>query len=452
MELRGKRILVVGLARSGRAAATLLVARGARVTVTDVKREEELGEAVDGLKSLPIVFSLGSYPEVSRRAFDLVVTSPGVPPTAPPLRQAAQSGVPVWSELELAARLLKGRIIGITGTNGKTTTTSLLGHILRKAGRDVVVAGNIGIPLSGEVAQGAGRPERWWVLEVSSFQLEFTAGFRPEIAVFLNLTPDHLDWHGTLEDYAAAKRRIFANQGPGDWAVLNGDDPAVASCAAGVKSRVIWFSRSSLPGQGVGVRDGMIAYRLPGGEGVLGPAGGLRLPGSHNLENALAAAAAALSAGVAPEEVWAGLATFPGVPHRLEFVRTVNGVKYVNDSKATNPESVLRALDAFTEPIILIAGGRSKGGDFAALARKIRERARYLILLGEAAPLLARAAREAGFTAIREVADLEAAVQEAARLARPGDVVLLSPACASWDMFRDFEERGNLFRELVHRL
>ncbi|MDH7576414.1 MAG: UDP-N-acetylmuramoyl-L-alanine--D-glutamate ligase [Bacillota bacterium] len=454
LDFQGKKVLVIGIARSGQAALRFLTSSGAQVTATDLKQEEDLGKEFQELKELPATFVTGRYPRVKRGEYDLIIISPGVPPTIFPVQKARKLGIPVWSELELAARLIKQPIIAVTGTNGKTTTTSLLGFIFQKAGIDCIVAGNIGIPLIQEVERTRRARDHvaYWVVEVSSFQLELIETFRPRIAVFLNLTPDHLDRHGTLENYGRTKARIFENQSPGDFAVLNYDDPWLLKLAPDLKSQIYWFSRQGLPGAGIGREGDWIKFTNNRAKDVLCAVHDIKLPGPHNLENALAAAAAALLAGIKQEVIVQALATFPGVPHRMELVRVINGVKYVNDSKGTNPESVLKALDAYQEPVILIAGGKNKGSDFCSLAKKINQKVKALILLGEAAPLIGKAVRAAGFYQIWEVASLTDAVQTAYFLAQPGDVVLLSPACASWDMFRDFEERGNLFRQLVNQL
>lgn len=442
------------MARSGQAAARFLANIGAQVTGTDLKTEEELGADFQELKKLPITFVLGEHPPMRAGAYDLVIVSPGVPSTIPLLKAAEGLGIPIWSELELAGRFIEEPIIAVTGTNGKTTTTSLIGYIFRQAGIDAVVAGNIGIPLSGEVEKirHSGRKVRYWIVEVSSFQLECVQQFRPYIAVFLNVTPDHLDRHGNLMEYGRTKLRIFANQRPDDYAVLNLDDPWIHNNLPVLRSSSFWFSRRTLPENGIGVQDGLISFSREGRREILCPVKDVRIPGPHNLENALAGAAASLLAGIGIEVVAKALSTFPGVPHRLEPVGVVDGVKYVNDSKGTNPESVLKALDSFKEPIILIAGGRHKGSDLSELAKKIKEKVKALILLGEAAPIIRDAVSDEGFTNIWNVASLKEGVQTAAKLASPGDVVLLSPACASWDMFRDYEERGDIFRQLVKEL
>ncbi|MGD0621190.1 MAG: UDP-N-acetylmuramoyl-L-alanine--D-glutamate ligase [Thermacetogeniaceae bacterium] len=455
LNLEGKKVLVIGLARSGQAVARFLAGVGARVTGTDIKEDADLGEeALNELRALPLTLVTGGYPEMQEGQYDLAVVSPGVPLTIPPVKAAERLGIPVWSELELAARFVREPIIAVTGTNGKTTTTALTGYIFQQAGRQGLVAGNIGIPLIREVERASQQGLRvdYWILEVSSFQLERSLEFHPHIAVFLNLTPDHLDRHTTLEEYGRVKARVFANQCPEDFAVLNLDDPWVADHMHGLSARECWFSTQRAPSGGIGVADGSIVYESGGVRQVLCPVQEVRIPGRHNLENALAAAAAALLTGIDREVIATALSTFPGVPHRLELAGVVGGVKYVNDSKGTNPESVLKALDSFREPIILIAGGKPKGSDFTRLAERIRTRVKALILLGQAAPQIEQAVRAAGYTAVWNESDLEGCVRTAARLATPGDLVMLSPACASWDMFRDYEERGDLFKKLVQNL
>lgn len=454
----GKRVLVVGMARSGQAAARFLAGLGARVTGTDIREDAVQGAALAELQTLSVDLVTGGYPPLREGRYDLVLVSPGVPPTIPPIRAAAGLGVPVWSELELASRFVNKPIIAVTGTNGKTTTTALTGYIFQQAGRRALVAGNIGIPLIQEVErerrQGPGAD--YWIIEVSSFQLERSLTFHPHIAVLLNLTPDHLDRHATLEGYGGVKMQVFANQDAGDFAVLNLDDPWVAANARGLRAGECWFSTRQAPRPGVwgagvdvGVDGGSVVYRRHGARQVLCPVRDVRIPGRHNLENALAAVSTALLAGIDPGQIARSLSTFPGVPHRLEPVAEIAGVKYVNDSKGTNPESVLRALDSYREPIILIAGGKPKGGDFSSLAAGIGSRVKALILLGQAAPQIERAVRACGYTAIWNEGSLEGCVSTAARLAEAGDLVLLSPACASWDMFSDYEERGDLFKQLV---
>lgn len=451
MELNGRRVLVVGAGKSGLAAANFLARKGAHTTVTDVKGADELDGRLSGLDER-VALALGSYPDVTRETWDLVIVSPGVPADIPPLVQARAAGVEVIGELELAWRFARAPVVAVTGTNGKTTTTALIGEIFRTAGRRTLVAGNIGTPFSTAVEDFGS--EDVIVLEVSSFQLEAAPTFRPHVALVLNITPDHLDRHGSMEAYIAAKARIFANQGPDDRTILNADDPPTAALAARCPGQVIFFSRRHRLDQGIFVHRGEIVVNGgdPDGLQAVCPVDALRIPGAHNLENALAAVGAAWAMGVPVPAIARGLQAFQGVPHRLELVGVVGGVRYINDSKGTNPDASIKALEAFTEPIVLIAGGRNKGNDFRPFAARFRDKVRALVVLGEAADEIARAAAEAGLREIRSAPDLPSAVRAAANLARPGDIVLLSPACASWDMFRNYEERGDLFRMVVKEM
>ncbi|MGB4505261.1 MAG: UDP-N-acetylmuramoyl-L-alanine--D-glutamate ligase [Syntrophaceticus sp.] len=452
--LQGKKVLVIGMARSGQAAVRFLLKQGALVTGTDQKDEQLFGAEFQEFKKQPISLITGGYPEVKPGDFDLIIVSPGVPKNIEPILAAEKLNIPIWSELELAGRFIKEPIIAVTGTNGKTTTTSLLGFIFKKAGLEVVVAGNIGVPLIQEVEKDLDDTRRaaYWIVEVSSFQLERIEVFRPHIGVFLNLAPDHLDRHGDLETYGRTKARLFANQGAADYAVYNLDDPWVSRHMITVPSQRCGFSCCKLPDRGIGIEGEQIYYTFQGRKEHLCAVQDIRMPGYHNLENVLAAAAASLLAGVDQDDVVQALTSFPGVPHRLEEVRVLNGVRYVNDSKGTNPEAVVKALDSYNNPIILIAGGRHKGSNLDGLAKKIRERVKALILLGEAAPLFREAVMAEGFSNIWEAQTLFEAVTLAHSIARNGDVVLLSPGCASWDMFRDYEERGDLFRKAVGEL
>ena len=410
------RALVVGLARSGHAAALALARRGVQVVAADRSRD------VDGsrLASAGVEVRLGTEEESLLDGVELVVKSPGVPAAAPLVAAARERGIPVWGEIELGARLLSNPLVGVTGTNGKTTTTELLGAIFRAAGRDVAVAGNVGRALTE--LDGKLDDRAWIVCELSSFQLEDSETLRPRVAVLLNLEPDHLDRHGTLDAYRDAKLRVFRNQTPDDAAVVPRGFPPVPG-----QARRIEFDRA----------DPLPAEPL--------------IAGAHNRENAAAACAAARAAGIDDAAIGAALRSFPGVPHRLELVAERHGVRYVNDSKATNTASARRGIAAFERPLHLILGGSPKGESFEELARALPETVRSVLLIGAAAGELAAALDGAGL-AYRRVGTLEAAVHAAAGAARPGDVVLLSPACASYDQFRDFEERGETFRRLVETL
>ena len=445
--LAGRRVAVVGLARSGIAAARLLREAGADVVAIDRKPIHALTSEARALASLGVRL-LDSRTDPLREA-ELVVVSPGVPVDGEQLAFARRRGVAIIGELELGWRASDAEAVAITGTNGKTTTTALTGALLARSGRPVLVAGNIGNPLTADAVSVPS--EGWLVLEVSSFQLETIVTFRPRLAAVLNVTPDHLDRHRTFATYAATKARIFENQRPGDGAVLNQDDAGARALAPDVRGDLVWFSRRQELPRGVFVHDGWIVARFDGPREPICPLDEIPLRGAHNVENVLAAAACACWLGVAPAEIRAGIAAFRGVPHRIEFVRTVAGVAYYNDSKGTNVESTIRALESFSEPIVLIAGGKGKGQDFGPLARAARGRLQRAVLIGEDAPRL-EAALSAENIAVTRCGSLAEALEIARRATTPGGVVLLSPACASFDMFDNFEHRGDVFKDLVVRL
>nr|WP_143147751.1 UDP-N-acetylmuramoyl-L-alanine--D-glutamate ligase [Desulforamulus hydrothermalis] len=450
MDLAGKNVLVVGAGVSGRAVCEFLHNKGARVTLTDAKPREQMAEMADQLSRQGIKPVFGEYPPVSRQDYDLLVVSPGVPLTVDPVVQAGAAGVPVLGELELAYRFARAPVIAITGTNGKTTTTSLIGQMFKDAGYKTLVAGNIGLPLISEIEHYTA--DDIVVAEVSSFQLETACLFSPKVAVILNITPDHLDRHGSMEAYIKAKANIFTRQQPSDWTVLNYDDPVTRQLAEDCPAQVIFFSRRHILEKGSFVQDNKIVFADRSGLREIAPVDSLRIPGSHNLENALAAVAACCAMGLSPAELAYTLGHFTGVAHRLEYVTTINGVAYINDSKGTNPDAAIKALDAYHVPIVLIAGGKNKGVSFEQFARKIKEKVRVLITVGMHGYQIAEAARAQGFNNILPARDYPHAVQLAYRQARPGEVVLLSPACTSWDMFKNFEERGQLFKKLVLEL
>jgi UDP-N-acetylmuramoylalanine--D-glutamate ligase len=453
----GTRIAVLGLGQSGTAVVRWALARrsageDAFVAAFVEHDSDALRAAAEGLRGLGAEVTLGTN-EVPDLGFDLVVASPGIPPARPIMVSARRLGVPVISEVELAYRIASAPFVAVTGTNGKTTVTALVAHLLRAGGRRAVAVGNIGgLGTPAITAAAECDPDTILVCECSSFQLALTVDFRPTVSVLLNITPDHTDWHGSMDAYVADKARVFANQGPGDTAVIDVDDAGSAAFADPVGrsgAAVVRVSRSHALGSGAYVQDGILTLDTAAGPEPLVRADELLIRGDHNISNALAAAAAASAMGVPPEALRAGLRDFAPIEHRLEPAGVIGGVEYVNDSKATNPDAVLKALTAFDDrPLIVLLGGRNKGNDFGALADACAARCRMVVLYGESAPDL-----EAAF-ALRDVPSVSAdglatAVRAAADAARPGDVVVLSPACASFDEFTDYEHRGRVFRETV---
>ena len=447
IELGGKKVLVVGLARTGIATALFCAERGAHVTATESRPEQEIAETAAKLRAAGVALELGGHRAETFVEQDLIVPSPGVSPMMPALAAARAIGVPVWSEIELAWRFLRGRLICITGSNGKTTTTSLIGHILEIARVPVQIAGNIGTPLISRVDLSS--DASFTVVEASSFQLESISAFRPDIAVLLNVTPDHLDRHGSIEAYGRAKARMFENQTAEDAAVINADD-AIAPQYAPSGPRVFYFSRVKRVASGCYLRGDEIVFRCDGTETVLLLRKDIGLRGSHNIENVLAAAAAARLAGIEPVAIAEGVRTFAGVEHRIEYVATISGVEYFNDSKATNVDATLKALDAFPGNVLVILGGKDKGSDYRILRQALRSHARMALLIGSAADKIE--AELAGVIPVERAETLARAVEIAARNARPGDIVLLAPACASFDQFENFEQRGRVFKQLVREL
>jgi UDP-N-acetylmuramoylalanine--D-glutamate ligase len=449
LELKNKRVLVVGLGKSGLAAAHFLKARGARVTVSDARPATLIAELSD-LLDQGFMVEAGSHGLLTFRRQDLIVVSPGVPMTTPELAQVRAMGAHIIGELELGAMFLQGQVVSITGSNGKTTTTSLVGKIFEDAGLPTLVGGNIGFPVTAMVE--ASTPETMNVIEVSSFQLETVEAFHPKIAVVLNLTPDHLDRHGTFENYASMKERIFAQQGVGDALLLNGDDAVVQGMAARAKSDVYWFSATKIVRRGTFVRDGVVMWlEKEGGvsEPVM-PVSEIHLRGAHNVENVLAAVCVARLAGVSAESVRASVAGFNAVEHRLEFVRELAGVRYYNDSKATNVDATMKAVAAFGGGIWLILGGKDKDSDYRVLAPQLRERVKTVITIGSAAEKIER--QLSGVVKIEKAETMQRAVEFSQANASAGDTVLLAPACASFDQFKNYEERGRVFKELVQAL
>jgi UDP-N-acetylmuramoylalanine--D-glutamate ligase len=474
--LKDKHVTVVGLARSGKGAANLLSELGAMVTVTDLKTEDQLNDFIPGLKP-SVRLALGSHPEDIFAKADMLVISPGVPLDMPPIAMAAARGVPVIGEFELACQIAtygssnppvsslfregKGGLLAVTGTNGKSTTTALLDFMMNKGGYKTILGGNIGNALTEEIYKKIANSKEqnvdYIVAEVSSFQLESIKDFRPKGATIVNITPDHLDRYHSLEEYRNAKARICENQGTGDFLVLNQDDPETMKVKNGklkvksVSPEIYFFSRKEEV-NGIYLKNGVIycnfqhsALGIP--HSALIKADEIKIKGVHNLENAMAASAMALLAGCPIEAVIDSLKEFPGLEHRLEFVRELDGVSYFNDSKGTNVGAVMKSLESFSSPIILIAGGRDKAGDFSLMRQLVADRVKALVLIGEASEKIGKALGD--LTETVQAKDLKEAVAVSRKLSAEGDVVLLSPACASFDMFRDFEDRGRQFKKSI---
>ena len=450
LELKDKKVLVVGLGKSGLAAALFLRRRGAQVTVSDVRSAEALAKEIPALIEEGIMVETGGHGLLTFRRQDLIVVSPGVPLDTPELAQVRSFGLPVIGELELAARFLKGKMLAVTGSNGKTTTTTLLGEILAAAGLPTLVGGNIGVPVVALIDSSTA--ETWSVLEVSSFQLETTEQFHPSIAVILNITPDHLDRHGSFENYALVKERIFARQTAEDCLVLNAENTPCVEAAARSAARVYWFSIEHLVPQGAWLEQGSVVYRAAPNAATeyIMPLAGIPLKGAHNVENVLAAVVAARQANVPAASIRTAIEKFQAVEHRLEYVATRKGVEFYNDSKATNVDATAKAIAAFNGGIHLILGGKDKGSPYTVLAPLLRERVTAVYTIGVAAPKIESDLR--GVVSIRSCETLDKAVAAAASAARPGEVVVLAPACSSYDQFENYEQRGRVFKELVNAL
>lgn len=455
-ELTGKAVTVVGLARSGVAAARLLQKAGARVTVSDARKAPELAEALDKLDPHGLCVKVGPGYESAVEGAELVVVSPGVPSRLHALREARRRGIRVIGEIELASWFLNAPIVAVTGTNGKSTTVTLAGQILQRSGKRVFVGGNLGTPLAEAALtvhqnpREAPRPYDYVVAEVSSFQLESIERFHPWLAAILNITADHLDRYDSFNDYRAAKARIFENQVAEDFAVLNLDDERVAELAKGRRGTVLGFSQRRPLEHGVYLDGGTMIASIGLRTEPICPVDELRLLGAHNVSNTMAAVAVGMACQCPVGVIREVVRTFPGLEHALELVRERGGVRFVNDSKGTNVDATLKALESFHAPIVLIAGGRDKNSEFRRLREMVRRRVKTLILIGEAAPRLSEALADC--TQIRQAGTLREAVTLAAGTAAPGDVVLLSPACASFDMFTDYQDRGRQFKELVASL
>ncbi len=456
MELKNKRVLVVGAGKSGISAARFLREQGAKVTISDARSAAALAGEIPALMDAGIMVEAGGHGLLTFRRQDLIVVSPGVPMDTPEVRQVVALGMPVIGELELASRFLKGQVIAITGSNGKTTTTTLVGEILKRGGMETLVGGNIGMPVIDLVAKS--RPETWNVLEVSSFQLETVEEFRPRIAAVLNITPDHLDRHKTFANYAAAKARITERQDAEDFLVLNGENKNAQMVAARTgssgasRAQVFWFSARRPIKQGTFVHGESVVFLAKEGEKAepVMPVSEINLRGAHNVENVLAAVTIARLAGVPSDVIRVAVGEFKAVEHRLELVRVREGVEFYNDSKATNVDAAMKALASFAGGVHLILGGKDKDSDYTQIAALLKERAVVVYTIGSAAEKIGRELE--AVVKMVEAGTLDVAVAEAAKAACPGDVVLLSPACSSFDQFESYEHRGRRFRELVAAL
>ena len=449
-EYRGKTALVIGAARSGTAAAELLLSLGASVILSDLKPREALGQLPAALFCPECTLSLGLPPDKHFSSCDFIVISPGIPLNSPFLTLAGKMNLRILGEMDFAASCWNGGLIAVSGTNGKTTTVSLLGEIFNQAGRITHVAGNIGYPLSAAVLRA--KEDDLMVVEVSSFQLETASGFHPSSAALLNITPDHLDRHGSMDAYVDLKLSLFKNMGPADLAVLNYDDPRVSGMASRINAGISWFSSGSEVPEGAMLKDGWIVLKNQNEVRKVCETSALKIPGRHNVDNALAAAALASGMGVPPPVIAYAIKGFMGVEHRIEYVAELRGVRFLNDSKGTNPDSTIKAIESMQAPTILIAGGYDKGVPFDALAQSVIASGyiRGVVLMGATRERIKKALFEAGFSNITMAAGLAQAVQDSFRLADYGDNVLFSPACASFDMFRDYEERGRIFKQIVN--
>lgn len=449
--IKNKKILVVGLGKSGIAAIDAMITLQAEVYLQDSKTEDKIDpQLVEKLRNDGVKCYFGSKPE-DMSVFDMLILSPGVPPQLDFIQQAKAAGAEIVGELEIAYRIGEGNYVAITGTNGKTTTTSLVGEIFEKAGKTTYVVGNIGVAVISKAMTS--EPDSWMVTETSSFQLETVSEFKPVVSAVLNLTPDHMDRHKTMENYGQAKANIFRNQDENGYLVINYDDKVCFELAKDCRGTVIPFSRKEELELGAFVKDGTIVIKNEQGEMVsFCKADELAIPGTHNLENALAAAAVAYFAGLDPDAITKALREFQGVEHRMEYCGEVEGVRFVNDSKGTNPDASIKAVQAIKGGIVLIAGGYDKGSEFDELIEAFDGKVKHMVLLGKTAPAIKATAEKLGFTACVMAADMDECVREAFRLAEPGDTVLLSPACASWDMYTSFEKRGEHFKECVKAL
>ncbi|MBR3844821.1 MAG: UDP-N-acetylmuramoyl-L-alanine--D-glutamate ligase [Clostridia bacterium] len=446
--VKGKKVLVVGLGKSGIAAIQAMVKLGACVTVQDSKTADKIDrQLLTFLKDKGVEMCLGNTPDISDH-FDMMILSPGVDPQLPFVQNAQKQGTEIIGELEIAYRLARGNFVALTGTNGKTTTTTLTGEIFKKAGRKTHVVGNIGVAVISKALETT--EDDWLITETSSFQLETTRYFKPVVSAILNITPDHLNRHHTMENYALAKGKIFENQDEQGYCIVNAEDPICLSLMERSKAKVVYFSSKRELEKGAFVKDGYLVILTEAGELIsLCHRDELKIIGVHNVENALAAAAISYYSGIEADVISRVLKEFAGVEHRIEYCGTGKGVRYFNDSKGTNVDAALTAIRAIEKNIILIAGGDGKGQDFTPLAESLKGKVRHMILLGKDGDKIAKAADEAGFGEYSYCSDMAQCVKKAVEIAEPGDTVLLSPACASWDMYENFEQRGNHFKDMV---
>ena len=450
MNVENKRVIICGMARSGIAAAKLLLSRGAVVTISDMKKEEAFGNALDELRVPGCIFALGEGPQGHLDGQDVMIISPGIAYAKDFVQEAIARGIEVIGELELGARMTQGAMCAITGTNGKTTTTTLVGELMRAWGKTTHVVGNIGYPITATA--GISKPEDVTVAEVSSYQCETISEFHPHVGAVLNITEDHLARHGTMQVYIEMKRRIFARQTADDYAVFNYDDPTCHEMAKGLSARIVWFSRREAVPCGAYVQDGLIVLNLNGEAQAICRADEVYIPGPHNLENALAAVAIAGSMGVPAGVMASVLRTFRGVEHRIETVRMLDGVTWINDSKGTNVDSTQKAIATMTRPTVLILGGSDKKTSFDPLAQTIVDAPQiaHCVLIGDTAEQIRDSLERAGYTAYTLAGyDFDACLSACRQLVKDGGSVLLSPACASFDMFKDYEDRGRIFKEKV---
>ena len=451
--MQGKKVMVFGMARSGIACAKLLLLRGAEVTVCDKKEEDAFNGALDELKAAGAHLMLGeAHPETKLDGFDALIVSPGIPDTHPAVVAAKAMGIEVMGEVEYAYRESTGTLLAITGTNGKTTTTTLVGEIFKNAGRRTFVVGNIGTPYSGAVPEM--KPGDVTVCEISSFQMETSRSFHPSICAVLNISEDHLNRHGTMEKYIALKERIFENCTENDWLILNWDDPVTRGMADRAGCRICWFSsRQSVP-FGAFVQDGTIVYGTPESSKPICAASEVYIPGEHNLQNALAAAAMSMAAGIPAPVIRHTLRTFKGVEHRIEFVRELDGIRFINDSKGTNVDSTIQAVRAMNRPTVIILGGSPKDADYTLLGEEMKKHPIvHAVLIGKTAHEIQQALDKVGYTAYTHAGyDFDKAIALCCQLVPENGNVLLSPSCASFDMFDDYEARGRIFKGIVNRL